>query len=82
MLLKKYNDTHPFTLILIWNYACKNMNLIVLLIEIFYYENNNELVIVIGVTLGYETHDWGCENDSIPLNLGERSIEMIEIVIL
>ena len=44
--------------------------------------NNNELVIVISVTLGCETQDWGYEGDWIQLNVGERSVEIMEIVTL
>ena len=48
----------------------------------FHYGNNNELVIVISLILECEAHDWGCEGDWIPLNVGERAVEIIEMVIL
>ena len=47
----------------------------------FHYGNNNELVIVINLILRYEVQDWGCEGQWIPLNVGERTVEIIAMVI-
>ena len=46
----------------------------------FHRRNNNELVIVINLILGYEVQDWGCEGQRIPLNVGERTVEIIAMV--
>ena len=47
----------------------------------FHYGSNNELAIVINLILGYEIQDWGREDQWIPLNVGERSVEIIVMVI-